>query len=365
MGADSAQNTRAAASASTSTSSGSKGSASWLGNNPVRYSYIQSNLENRGRGRSHKRKVQDTGSDPAAQREHPHVDQHNHSTDGPDQDGRKRQQFKRMRLTASAGGEKRLRRSVSMNTASNSLLILLLLRLLCLLCPELPADLTCSVTFRFREKAPASFAAVYERATTQRFFVLSRTMCGTDYCPEMHLEVSGSTGNIYNVCIARQPTCDCPHARAGNQCKHTIFVLKKVLRARHHYVYQLALLSDELRDIFANCPPNPADDQSGSAAANDKNRKPVDGGDCPICFEIMESGPRREALVWCKAACGQNIHRQCFDMWLLPSGSRAATAQRASSPVRTAGAPGRPPTRTWTRSSWPASREARPITRAT
>lgn len=165
---------------------------------------------------------------------------------------------------------------------------------------------------RFRPQPPAAFEAICERATTQRFFVLSRTLCGTDECPEMFLEVSGSTGNVYNVCIARQPTCDCPHARAGHQCKHTIFVMTKVLRAKHEYTYQLALLSDELRDIFANCP-NPAGDRA-AGGDNDKNRKAVDG-DCPICFEEMESGPGKEALVWCKAACGQNIHRQCFDMW--------------------------------------------------
>ncbi|CAN8099919.1 unnamed protein product [Discula destructiva] len=165
---------------------------------------------------------------------------------------------------------------------------------------------------RFRAKPPYKFAAIYERATTQRFFVLSRTLCGTPADPEAMFEVSGSTGNIYNVCIARQPTCDCPHARAGNQCKHTLFVLKKVLRAREDLVYQLALLSSELREIFAAAPPAP--EKKTGAGAEDKNRKALEG-DCPICFEEMEAGPGKEALVWCKAACGQNIHKQCFDMW--------------------------------------------------
>lgn len=167
---------------------------------------------------------------------------------------------------------------------------------------------------RFRPKPPTNFAAVYERATTQRFYVLSRTLCGTPSCPEMFLEVTGSTGNVYNVCIARQPTCDCPHACAGNQCKHTIFVLKKVLRAKDQYVYQLALLSSELREIFARAPNPAAEDRDGCEDKTDKNRKAAEG-DCPICFEEMESGPGKEALVWCKAACGQNIHKQCFDMW--------------------------------------------------
>ncbi|CAN8099918.1 unnamed protein product [Discula destructiva] len=165
---------------------------------------------------------------------------------------------------------------------------------------------------KFRAKPPYKFAAIYERATTQRFFVLSRTLCGTPADPEAMFEVSGSTGNIYNVCIARQPTCDCPHARAGNQCKHTLFVLKKVLRAREDLVYQLALLSSELREIFAAAPPAP--EKKTGAGAEDKNRKALEG-DCPICFEEMEAGPGKEALVWCKAACGQNIHKQCFDMW--------------------------------------------------
>lgn len=113
------------------------------------------------------------------------------------------------------------------------------------------------------------------------------------------------------MCIARQPTCDCPHARAGNQCKHTLFVLDKVLRAKYEHVYQLALLSSELRDIFAAAP-NPVKDKGGDQL--DKRRKAIDG-DCPICFEEMETGSGKEALVWCKAACGQNIHKQCFDMW--------------------------------------------------
>lgn len=174
------------------------------------------------------------------------------------------------------------------------------------------ASYMCFLCRRYRPHPPASFTDIHARATTQRFFVLSRTVGGTVDCPEMRLEVSGSTGNVYNVCIARVPTCNCPHALKGHQCKHIIFVMTKVLRAKYEYSYQLALLSDELRDIFANCP-RPADEKN-SGENSDKNRKAVEG-DCPICFEAMETGNGKEALVWCKAACGQNIHRQCFDMW--------------------------------------------------
>ncbi|POS78461.1 SWIM zinc finger protein [Diaporthe helianthi] len=165
---------------------------------------------------------------------------------------------------------------------------------------------------RFRPKAPSSFLAVYERATTQRFFLLSRSRLGTPDCPEELFELTGSTGNIYHVHIQKQPTCDCPHGKASNQCKHIVWCLKSILRAPEAHVYQLALLSSELRAIFGNAPA-PAD-ESGTSPDKDKNRKPVDG-DCPICFEEMRAGGVGEPLVWCKAACGQNIHRECFEMW--------------------------------------------------
>lgn len=47
------------------------------------------------------------------------------------------------------------------------------------------------------------------------------------------------------------------------------------------------------------------------------NRKPIEG-DCPICF--MEFEPNEE-LVWCKAACGNNIHKACFGQWAATSRS--------------------------------------------
>lgn len=85
-----------------------------------------------------------------------------------------------------------------------------------------------------------------------------------------------------------------------------MWCLKSILRAPHAHVYQLALLSSELREIFANAPA-PAD-EAGTGPDKEKNRKEVEG-DCPICFEEMRTGDTNEPLVWCKAACGQNIVR--------------------------------------------------------
>ncbi|KAK8068569.1 E3 ubiquitin-protein ligase Zswim2 [Apiospora saccharicola] len=162
----------------------------------------------------------------------------------------------------------------------------------------------------FRRKAPQAFHEVYQRATTQRFYVLGRTRCGEDWCPEEIVELTGSTGNIYHVHIARQPTCDCPHGLKGNQCKHILYVLSRVLHARFDLVYQLALLGTELQEIFEGAPPIEVGDEAEGAAV-DNNRKAIEG-DCPICFSEFEA---TDKTVYCKATCGNNIHTECFEMW--------------------------------------------------
>lgn len=93
--------------------------------------------------------------------------------------------------------------------------------------------------------------------------------------------------------------------------------MARVLRARFQHVYQLALLSSELREIFAAAPPIDSKDALDAAkdpsASADDRRKPVEG-DCPICFDGLDAS-RNEQVVWCRAACGQNIHRDCFQTW--------------------------------------------------
>ncbi|KAF3000602.1 hypothetical protein E8E14_000731 [Neopestalotiopsis sp. 37M] len=163
---------------------------------------------------------------------------------------------------------------------------------------------------KFRDHAPQKFNDVYQRATSQRFYVISRSRAWSGQCPEEIVELAGSTGNIYTVHIARQPTCTCPHHKAGHQCKHILYVLSRVLRARFELVYQLALLSTELDEIFLHAPPIEVGDDA-EKPKEDKNRKPVEG-DCPICFMPFEAS---EETVYCRAQCGQNIHQECFEMW--------------------------------------------------
>ena len=86
-------------------------------------------------------------------------------------------------------------------------------------------------------------------------------------------------------------------------------VLVRVLKAKPEQSIQLALLTSELRKIFANAPPIPS---ASSTDGNNGNRKPIEG-ECPIC--VMDFEPDKESIVYCKAACGNNIHKQCFGKW--------------------------------------------------
>jgi len=86
-----------------------------------------------------------------------------------------------------------------------------------------------------------------------------------------------------------------------------------VLKTREDLAYQLALHTTELTEIFANAPSTPqsASDVPSGSTDTGGSRKPIEG-DCPVCVMEFEKG---DDVVWCKAACGNNIHRQCFEQW--------------------------------------------------
>jgi len=167
---------------------------------------------------------------------------------------------------------------------------------------------------RWRSHAPTSYLEIRDRALTQRMFALERQRdtSNPDH-PTETISLAGSTGNVYTIVIDKVPSCDCPHAKKGNQCKHIAYVLSRVLHVPSHLAYQLALISSELREIFAKAPPLPSETAEAEGDKKDGNRKPLEG-ECPICcvdFE-PESG---EAIVYCRAACGNNVHQTCFQQW--------------------------------------------------
>jgi hypothetical protein len=92
-----------------------------------------------------------------------------------------------------------------------------------------------------------------------------------------------------------------------------------ILKAPACLCYQTAFLSEELASIFANAPITRAaegEHNHDNFSSDDDNnhastRKPIDG-ECPICVFDMEPD---EDIVWCKASCGQNFHKDCFEQW--------------------------------------------------
>lgn len=84
---------------------------------------------------------------------------------------------------------------------------------------------------RFRIKPPLTYLERLNRVTTQRMFLIDRNRAtnkdGTH--EEEVFDIAGTTGNIYQVTIAKVPRCSCPDSMKGNQCKHIIYVSSIVL----------------------------------------------------------------------------------------------------------------------------------------
>ncbi|CAG8953943.1 hypothetical protein HYFRA_00010904 [Hymenoscyphus fraxineus] len=167
----------------------------------------------------------------------------------------------------------------------------------------------------------------------ERLFMLDRQMTvDKKGGPAQKFDIAGSTGNLYKVTIAREPFCECMDAVStfnwtmgiyidilqrtrGQKCKHIKYALIIILKAPAHLCYQNAFLTSEIQSIFANAPVTQApvhdhNHEEDESMYNGK-RKPIDG-ECPICVFSMEAD---EDLVWCKAACGQNFHKECLEQW--------------------------------------------------
>ncbi|KAF8474929.1 hypothetical protein BDZ91DRAFT_712017 [Kalaharituber pfeilii] len=181
---------------------------------------------------------------------------------------------------------------------------------------------------KWRSHAPIAVKDRLARCRYQRMFVIGRERVEGASPPEEKFKMAGTTGNVYTVHIKKVPKCTCPDGKKSGTCKHILYVMLKVLRARNDLVYQAALLSfvcpssfptdppqgaltnppphtQELEEIFSNAP-SPASEPTKSS------RKPLDSDDCPICYDSIESDA---TSVWCRAMCGTNIHKDCFARW--------------------------------------------------
>lgn len=80
---------------------------------------------------------------------------------------------------------------------------------------------------KFLERAPYKFQERLDRAISQRMFLMDRERkLSDDGTHDVEIfDIAGTTGNVYEVTINKQPKCTCMDARIkGNQCKHIIYV---------------------------------------------------------------------------------------------------------------------------------------------
>lgn len=87
----------------------------------------------------------------------------------------------------------------------------------------------------FRKRAPQAYLQRLDRVRTQRMFLIDRERkLGRDGTEEKEVfDIAGTTGNIYQVTICKQPKCTCPDNQKGNQCKHIVYVCNSKCHRTH------------------------------------------------------------------------------------------------------------------------------------
>jgi len=210
---------------------------------------------------------------------------------------------------------------------------------------------------RLKKSCPKNIMERVDRVMTQRFFLVERKRVHGQLREEF--KVLGSTGNVYTVVVDKLPSCNCPDAIKGNHCKHILFIFLKVLSVsiNSSFYYQKALLSTELKAIFADAPaapnslslphiqaayatamgrPEAPDSESQVVGGKQKKKRtPEEGDGCPICYESMH-GVGVKTLTFCDE-CGNGLHTECFQHWARTAKSLTCVWCRAKWAVATGG----------------------------
>lgn len=97
-----------------------------------------------------------------------------------------------------------------------------------------------------------------------------------------------------------------------------------MLKAEEPLSYQLGFLASELVEIFSKAPAPPSVSSSSASAADaESRRKPIEE-DAECAIFATELNAEREAVVFCAASCGNNLHGQCFEKWAATKKASAA-----------------------------------------
>ncbi|EFC36102.1 predicted protein [Naegleria gruberi] len=171
---------------------------------------------------------------------------------------------------------------------------------------------------RFVSSCPIKTQERIERALTQKLFLIERKV---NSAHEQTFVVMGTTGNVYDVVIGEEPSCNCPDAENGNLCKHVLFVLLKVLRIEEssYLIYQHALLPSEIEEIFKKAPANNSMANSQAIATykhlkGEEERNPFITSNCPICCDGFSQLDEQKEAGYCHC-CGVNVHADCLKAW--------------------------------------------------
>jgi len=208
-------------------------------------------------------------------------------------------------------------------------------------CTEGSASVPEKRTRRLRHATPAMEERV-RRSLSERMLLVRRAPSrassiraeGEDFC------VMGTTGNLYDVTIDKEVSCTCVDSGKGNQCKHALFVMLRVLRVERssYLLCQRGLLSSELEDILRRHSGNDSFlansnvrhrlesirglekdseiERDAIAGLKAVEQKPVEPDDvCGICFETLNDPEATEDTVWCQRGCGRTIHQDCMRRW--------------------------------------------------
>lgn len=145
--------------------------------------------------------------------------------------------------------------------------------------------------------------------------------------------ILGSTGKQYRVRVSvSENTCTCPdHSMRLVDCKHILFVLFQVLGIDRESLNQDTIIRKSLfvaalarREVFISrqrTSPNAIKhEEEKKELETTLVRKQIEGMDCPICLETLETG---EKIVYCKKTCGNNFHDYCFSKWKRANGNDA------------------------------------------
>mgnify|MGYP000914489915 CR=1 FL=1 len=137
--------------------------------------------------------------------------------------------------------------------------------------------------------------------------------------------VLGTTGSVYTVNINQKPTCTCfDFKRRKSRCKHIYFILTRVMKVPQENEDIVEFSPEQVEQMFTNMQEIAKsvyinDDlkkmyniMSAQNIAENKTVPMKDEEFCPICLDYVNCG---EPIDYCKYACGNPVHVNCFKMW--------------------------------------------------